>query len=105
MKYQNCVNFPHQALSFGEGNDDFLVVYDVFVSERAVFESFLRGLVVTDVEESSGFRGSWHDEGNQRLAFQKAQSSKCATESDQFAELFFVRRIKYGEKIIFKNSL
>lgn len=49
----------HEADGFGQGDDDFLVMGDVILRERAafaVFEPFLADLVAADVEVPDGFR-------------------------------------------------
>ena len=53
MGFNNLVNLRHQADGFGQCDDDFLVVSDVVLRERAafaVFQPFLADLIAADVE-------------------------------------------------------
>lgn len=57
--FANFINFLHQPLGFGEGNDYFLVVQNVFETEGAtvaVFEPFLRRLVTADIKFPGNMR-------------------------------------------------
>ena len=56
--FDDFVDLGHQADGFAEGEDDLVVVGDVFVVQGAafaVFEPFLADLVAADVEVPDGF--------------------------------------------------
>ena len=58
MFVDDLVDLGHEAEGFAEGDDDFVVVGDVFGAEGAafaVFEPFLADLVAADVEIPDGF--------------------------------------------------
>jgi len=51
--FDHAVNLGHEADGFVDGNDDALVVIDVFVSQRAaatILQPFLANLVAANVE-------------------------------------------------------
>ena len=57
MGFDDFIDLGHQANGFAEGDDDFVIVGDVFVVQGAafaVFEPFLTDLVAADVEVPDG---------------------------------------------------
>ena len=58
MGFDDLVDLCHEADGFGEGDDDLVVVGDVFVGQGAAFavlEPFLADLIAADVEVPDGF--------------------------------------------------